>query len=218
MVLSFSLKRAENVFVSPHGIHSSGRIYKIGNSCCLWAGGMYSCKIWRKRNSLFMMYLKYCAMNMNYRKTSKNLLLQYLSYSTTPCVSMSTWPPHLHLQHMHTHTDLDLVRGMGRIGCDLYSLLEPNTASNTKQGLRESESIFIMTSFSKKPPSNFTSWHSCSCVDHSHMEWRWPVWPAWCITSSLQSLALGEASRHVICTLRQPYGGVHVVSFWASCQ
>lgn len=32
MVLSFSLKRAENVFVSPHGIHSSGRIYKIGNS------------------------------------------------------------------------------------------------------------------------------------------------------------------------------------------
>ena len=24
--------------------------------------------------------------NMNYRKTSKNLLLQYLSYSTTPCV------------------------------------------------------------------------------------------------------------------------------------
>ena len=31
-------------------------------------------------------------------------------------------------------------------------------------------------------------------------------------------LILGEASHHVICTLRQPYGGVHVVSFWASCQ
>lgn len=155
------------------------------------------------------MCLKYCAMSMNHRKTIKNMLLQYLSYSTTPCVSVSTWPPHLHLQHMHTHTDLDLVRGMGRTGCDLYSLLEPTTASNTKQVLRESESIFIMTSFSKKPPRSLTSWHSCSCVGHSHMEWRWPVWPAWRITSSLQSLALGEASRHVIRTLRQPplWGG-----------
>ena len=133
---------------------------------------MYSYKIWRKRNSLFMMYLKYCAMNVNYRRTIKNLLLQYLS-SLQPHV-FQCLPDLISISNTrtHTHTDPDLVRGMGRTGCDLHSLLEPNRASNTKQVLRESEPIFIMTSFSKKPPSNLTSWHSCSCVGHSHMEWR----------------------------------------------
>lgn len=51
MVLSFCLKRAGNVFVSMHGTHSSGSIHKTGYSCCLWARGMYRCKIWRKGNS-----------------------------------------------------------------------------------------------------------------------------------------------------------------------
>ena len=163
------------------------------------------------------MYLKYCAMNVNYRRTIKTCYCSIYHLYNPMCFNVYlTWSPSP--THAHTHTDPDLVRGMGRTGCDLHSLLEPNRASNTKQVLRESEPIFIMTSFSKKPPSNLTSWHSCSCVGHSHMEWRWPVWPVWCITSSLQSLALGEASHHVIRTLGQPYGGVHVVTFWASCQ
>lgn len=120
--------------------------------------------------------------------------------------------------HAHTHTDLDLVRGMGRTGCDLYSSWA-QTQHPTQSKCSENLNPYSQWLPSPRSPT----WSHllaflllCGPLPHG-MEMT-------CVTSVMHHLppiTRSRGSQPFMSSAHsgnQPYGGVHVVSFWASCQ